>query len=118
MVPYEFYANTYHGGAVPYEDWPQFEARASEQLARYKRIYTVKAPEDYSEAFAVCAIAEDLYDFQQAESGENRAPQSASIGSVSVTYGSAASIDTSPKAKERELYRRACMYLDIYRGCG
>lgn len=120
MVSYEAYKNSYHGGAIPVEDWPQFEARAAEQLARYKRIYTVKAPEENSEAFAVCAMADALYGFTLIANGEGGAVSSASIGSVSVSYGSAGSnaVDISPKGQSKELYRCACLYLDIYRGCG
>ena len=49
--------------------------------------------------------------------GEGGAVQSASIGSVSVSYGSGNSVDVSAKGQSRELYRCACLYLDIYRGC-
>ena len=67
---------------------------------------------------AVCAMAEALYSFQLLLSGEAGPIQSASIGSVSVSYGSAQGLDLSPGGRERELYRCAARYLDIYRGCG
>ena len=41
---------------------------------------------------------------------------SASIGSVSVSYGNIASIDLSRSGQARELYDAARRYLDIYRG--
>ena len=42
-----------------------------------------------------------------------------SIGSVSVSYaGAAGAADLSQSAQEAELFRCACLYLDIYRGCG
>ena len=118
MVEYGFYINSYRGSSIPAENWMEYEARAAAQLGRYKRIYTVKAPEENSEAFAVCAIAEAMYSFDLIANGEGGSVSSASIGSVSVSYGSAGSNagDISPKAQARELYRCACLYLDIYRG--
>ena len=116
MVDLEFYMNVYHGESIPQDSWAEYETRAAAQLSRYKRIYTVKAPEENSEAFAVCAMADALYGFDLIANGEGGAVQSASIGSVSVNYGSSNSTDISPKAQARELYRCACMYLDICRG--
>ena len=116
MVDYGFYLNSYRGSSIPAESWMEYEARAATQLSRYKRIYTVKAPDENSEAFAVCAMAEAMHSFDLIASGEGGAVQSASIGSVSVSYGSGNSVDISPKAQARELYRCACLYLDIYRG--
>lgn len=46
MVDYEFYSSVYHGGAIPDDDWAELEARAADQLRRYKRIYTVTAPDE------------------------------------------------------------------------
>lgn len=78
------------------------------------------APEDTSEDKAICAMADALYSFDLLANGEGGPVQSASIGSVSVSYGGAAaqSIDLSPRGQEKELYRCACRYLDIYRGVG
>lgn len=119
MVDYAFYVGTYFGSSIPEDDFLTYAARADERLKRYKRIYTVVAPEDNSEAMAVCAMADAMYSFDLIANGEGGAVQSASIGSVSVSYGSSAgSVDISPKGQERELYRCACLYLDIYRGCG
>lgn len=118
MVDYAFYVGTYFGSSIPDDDFLPYAARAEERLKRYKRIYTVVAPEDNSEAMAVCAMADALYSFDMIANGDGGAVQSASLGSVSVSYGGASSVDISPKAQERELYRCACLYLDIYRGCG
>ena len=119
MVDYTFYGDTYHGSSIPENDFLTYAARAAEQLKRYKRIYTVVAPEENSEAMAVCAMAETLYSFDLIANGEGGAVQSASIGSVSVSYGSSVgSVDISPKGLAKELYRCVCLYLDIYRGCG
>lgn len=115
---WDFYCNVYHGSTIPLEDWTYCELRAAEQLERYKRIYTVTAPSPDSEQRAACAMAEALYGFDLLANGEGGPVQSASIGSVSVSYGSAAAqaMDLSPQGQAKELYRCACRYLDIYRG--
>lgn len=118
MVDFEFYTGVYHGSSITWEDWAAYEARAAAQLARYKRVYTVTVPNDGAEAMAVCAMAEALYGFDLIANGEGGAVQSASIGSVSVSYGGRSAIDISPKAQAKELYRCAGLYLDIYRGVG
>ena len=120
MVDYEFYISVYYGGAIPADDWAELEARAADQLRRYKRIYTVPAPDEQAEGLAVCAMAEALHNFDMIVSGATGSVQSASIGSVSTTYGSAAAaaVDVSERGQAKALYRAACLYLDIYRGCG
>ena len=118
MADYTFYTDTYLGSSIPAEEFPRLVKRAWEQLARYKRIYTVTAPEENSEDMAICAMAEALYSFELIANGEGGPVQSASIGSVSVGYGSAESqvVDMTSRGQSRELYRCACLYLDIYRG--
>lgn len=122
MPDYTFYRDAYLGDAIPPEAWPACAERASEQLARYKRIYTVTVPAGTPDGAerAVCAMAEALYGFDLLLNGEGGPVQSAAIGSVSVTYGGAAaqSLDLSPRGQARELYRCACRYLDIFRGVG
>ena len=115
MVDYDFYKRTYHGCSISEAEWPVFSARAQDELNRYKRIYTVTAPEEASEALAVCAMAEVVASIAAAQSGTG-AVTSASIGSVSVSYGDAAKLDLSHKGQARELYDAARRYLDIYRG--
>lgn len=116
MIPYAFYLNDYHGRSVSVDNWDALERDASAKLSQYKRKYTVTAPEATSEAMAVCAMAEALDYFEAAQNGT--APvQSASIGSVSVSYGNVGTgVDLSTAGREKELYRCACLYLDIYRG--
>lgn len=111
MADYKFYAETYLGGSIPQEDFPRMAARANAQLAKYKRIYTVTAPDSNSENMAICAMADALYYFETV----TNMPQSASIGSVSSSMGN--TVDISPRAQARELYRCTSLYLDIYRGC-
>lgn len=115
MVTYEFYMNTYRGSSITEQEWPALSARAEDQLNRYKRIYTVIAPEENSEAMAVCALVEVIASIAAAQSGVG-AVTSASIGSVSVSYGGVSSLDLSPRGQSRELYNAAQRYLDIYRG--
>ena len=115
MVEHEFYILKYHGASISSPDeWYTYESRAAAQLARYKRIYTVFAPDENAESMAICAMADAFYAFDSVANGGNI--QSASIGSVSASYGSTPSIDISPKGQAKELYRCACLYLDIYRG--
>lgn len=120
MVSYAFYKTTYLGGSISEAEWPLYEARAFGQLARYKRIYEVTEPEPDAEDKAVCAMAEALYGFDLIANGEGGPVQSASIGSVSASYSNASgqAIDISPKGQAAELFRCACLYLDIYRGVG
>ena len=115
MVKCEFYVNTYRGCSIPNQEFDFFAARASDQLKQYKRMYVVESPDADSEKMAMCAMADVIYAITAAQNGSG-AVTSASIGSVSVSYGTAASVDLSPKGQARELYAAACRYLDIYRG--
>jgi hypothetical protein len=118
MADYKFYTGTYLGNSIPEADFPRLAKRAEEQLSRYKRIYTVTAPGADSEDMALCAMADALYYFETAQNGTAGPVASASIGSVSVSYGAAGAVDLSARGQVKELYRCACLYLDIYRGCG
>ena len=114
MVPYEFYRDTFHGNSIPESEFAALAARAANQLARYKRTYTVTAPDDTAEDMAVCAMADALYYYEAAANG--LLVQSASVGSVSSSSAGGALPDMSPRAQSAELYRCAQLYLDIYRG--
>ena len=114
MPDYEFYLTVYLGGSITEEEFPRFAKRAGEQLSRYKRIYTVTAPDEDSESMAICAMADAMFYFEQAQNGG--IITSSSVGSVS-SSSSASAVDISPKAQAGELYRCAKQYLDIYRGC-
>lgn len=120
MPDFDFYRSTYHGSSIPGEAWPEYGARGAEQLERYRRSCTLSAPGPDSEALAVCALADALYGFDLLASGGAGPVQSVSIGSVSASFGGsgAQGLDISPKGQARELYRRAALYLDIYRGAG
>ncbi|KAF5057846.1 hypothetical protein DSECCO2_352560 [anaerobic digester metagenome] len=111
MADYAFYTGTYLGGSIPEADFPRLAMRAGEQLAKYKRLYTVTSPEANGEDMATCAMADALYYFETAQN----TPQSSSIGSVS---SSSKTVDISPAAQAKELFLCASLYLDIYRGVG
>lgn len=116
---YEFYMTEYHGSSFKDEElFSAYASRAAEQIARYERIYTVTEPNPDAGKMAVCAMADALYGFDLIANGEGGAVQSASIGSVGVSYGSNKAVDISPSGQAKELYRCASLYLDIYRGVG
>ena len=116
MADYVFYITAYKGSAVSEENFPRLVSRAGEVLARYKRIYTVTAPDEKAEDMALCAMAEAM-DYYEAAANGGGAVSSAGIGNVSVSYGTPSGVDLSPQAQAKELYRCASLYLDIYRGC-
>lgn len=120
MVCYEYYRTAYRGGSIQPSEWPSYEARAEAQVARYERAYTVSYPGPQSRSMAVCALADAMQSIDLILNGEGGPVASVSVGSVSTSYGSAASlaIDVSPAGQARELYRTAKLYLDIYRGVG
>ena len=118
MVNYDFYISEYQGGSIQQEEWGIYARQAEAQLAWYKRIYTVTVPDNQpnAEKMAICALAEALHNVDLIANGEGGL-QSASIGSVSTSYGNAAAaVDMSAKGQAKELYRLASLYLDIYRG--
>lgn len=114
-MEYEFYTDSYLGDSIPKEEFPRLAQRARTQLERYKRDYQVTAPAPASENMALCAMADALYYFETAQSGGLVA--ASAVGSVSSTFRDPGQ-DLGPKAQARELYRCACLYLNIYRGCG
>ena len=114
MPDYSFYITQYLGDSISCDDFPRLAKRAAAKLERYKRIYTVTVPDDSAEDMAICAMADALNYYEAAQDPFGGSVSSANVGSVSVSYNT---VDMSEKAQERELYRCACMYLDIYRGC-
>lgn len=106
MVNYEFYVNQYLGSAIPEKAFSGVAAQAEQVLTRFKQIYRVESSGQEAESMAVCAMAESLWQHK------NKGLTSASIGSVTVRY------ETHRNALRRELFDKACIYLDIYRGVG
>ena len=106
MVRYEFYANRYLGSYIPEKAFSGMSVQAEQILNRFKQVYRVGSSGQEAEAMAICAMAETLYQ------NRNKGMTSANIGSVSVRY------ETDRKVLRRELYDKACIYLDIHRGVG
>ena len=114
---YGFYREVYCGSALTEEEFPQLLARARDKLEQYRRYYRVTG-EASAEKMALCALAETIAYFEAAQNGQGGL-RYASVGTVSVSgKGIYSQVDISPAAQERELYRAAGMYLDIYRGTG
>lgn len=112
---YGFYVQTYGGSALSEAEFREAAQRAAEQLGYYERSYRVTG-EETARKMAICAMAEAIVYFQKAQSGEGGL-RYAKVGTMSVSgKGIYSAVDISPKAQERELYRIACRYLDIYRG--
>ena len=101
MPDFGFYRDAYLGSAIEEKAFPRLAARAAEYLQRLKMTYRVEGGEQ-AQAMAVCAMAEVLH------AGKKPGIRAASVGGVSVQYGE--------DCRERELYRAAAVYLDIYRG--
>jgi len=108
MVEYDFYVNAYLGSTIPESAFSGMAAHAEAILQWFEQVYQVQSWGEDSEKMAICAMAEALYEQQR-----HRGIHSANVGNVSVRYVDGVSSD---KALWRELYRRANIYLDIYRG--
>ena len=114
---YDFYQNTYCGSSLTAEEFPEYCCRAQDKLQAYGRSYRVIGDEN-ARSMAICAMAEALSYYDSARNGQGGL-RYASVGTVSVSgKGVYSQVDISPKAQERELYRIAATYLDIYRGTG
>ena len=107
-VSYQFYMDTYHGGAISETEWPAAEREARANLEKLGRSCTVRADTEDAMKNAVCAVAEVLMD----DAG-SRGVGSASIGSVSVSY----SAEKQPSLARR-VSSAAALYVEIYRGVG
>lgn len=116
MTDFNFYSETYCGSLIPADAWDAVCRDAEAQMNRYERIYHVSYPQTGSRNMAVCAMAEALYEFAQLQDAGG-AVQSVSVGNVSENRAAVAAPDTSAAAQAAELYRRAGLYADIYRGC-
>ena len=111
MADFAYYKDTYLGTAIPEKAFPGMVQRAQETLQYFQRIYRVNIPGEDSLNMAICAMAEAVYAASKRRSGVT----AASVGEVSVHYGSSESAD---KALQRQLYEKASIYLEISRGVG
>ena len=111
MVDFQFYTQIYLGDRIPMQVFDRYAKRAEEELNRIQRLYQVTVPGSDSRDLAICAMAETLYDHSKRRGGIT----AASAGQVSVRYDNT---DTADRQLRRELYEKAAIYLDIYRGVG
>ena len=102
MVDSGFYTNDYLGSVIPEKAFSGVAAQAQRYLDKFKQVYRVASSGQQAESLAVCAMAESLWD--------NR-----NSGLFSASAGGASAGKTSLK---RELFEKASIYLDIYRGVG
>ena len=112
----QFYKEIYGGTALEGAQLTEFLARAEDQLRLFEQVYTVTELVPNGRRMAVCAMADALAYFDAAQNGTGGL-RYASVGTVSVSgKGIYQSLDISPAAQTRELYRCAGTYLSIYRG--
>ena len=109
MADFAFYTDIYLGSAIPEKAFPGMAQRARESLDRLQRIYQVTVPGEDSRKMAICAMAEALYAHSKRRGGVT----AATAGEVSVRYEESSRAD---RQLQRELYEKASIYLDIYRG--
>ena len=104
MADYGFYINTYLGDQIQEKAFPSLAAQAAGILDGFQRRYQVTGGEN-ARSMAICAMAERLQEHHR-----RCRHAAASVGNVSVRY------ETPKEPLERQLYRAAATYLDIYRG--
>lgn len=104
MVDYTFYVEDYLGSAIPENAFSGMVAQAQRHINKWKRRYRVKSSGPEAENMALCAMAETLW------SHRKEGLYSARVGSITVRY------DVNREALAKELYDKAAIYLDIYRG--
>lgn len=102
MVAYDFYQNTYLGSALSQAVFEKTVARAEAYIGKLERTYQVTPGCPDGRSLAVCALAEEL-----AKQDTRRDISSASVGDVSVRY---------KDDGQKDLYRCACLYLNVHRG--
>lgn len=97
MVDYEFYINDYLGSAIPEKAFSGVATQARQWLECFKSKYRVESSGWSAENMAICAMAESLWSRRSGElSFAGKSGERQSLG--------------------RELYEKASIYLDIYRG--
>ena len=93
-VTYAYYTETYHGTAVEETDWARVSQLASAHLERVKTLAKVTPYGDEAEceSMAICAMSETMLAWEEASATGAGGTRSESIGSVSVSYASAAEL--------------------------
>ena len=112
-----FYRDVYRGSSLTGEELPELLARAQDWLSALERKCRVTGTEE-TRKMALCALAETMSYYEAAQNGQG-ALRYASVGTVSISgKGIYEMLDISPAAQDREMYRVAGRYLEIYRGAG
>ena len=111
MADFAFYKDVYFGSLIPERAFYGLALQAKAVLEYFRRIYQVEVPGEDSLKMAVCAMAEVLHAYGKHRGGV----VAASAGEVSVRYAQNGHTD---RQLQRELYEKASIYLDIYRGVG
>lgn len=109
MADFGFYRDVFLGDMIPEKHFTSLAQRAREVLRQFERVYRVNVPGEDSYCMAICAMAETLYTYSKRRTGMT----AATVGEVSVRYEGG---DNSQRSLQRELYRKASIYLDITRG--
>lgn len=109
MADFAFYTDIYFGSAIPEKAFPGMALQAKAVLERFQRVYRVEVPGEDSLKMAICAMAESLYAHARRRGGVI----AATAGEVSVRYEESHRAD---QQLQRELYEKASIYLDFYRG--
>ena len=124
-VAYSYYTGTYGGSAIASEDWAGYAAKAHAYLAKLDTLSKVTPyGGDEAEAWsmALCAVAEQYSNFDAAANAGGGAGlvDSASIGSVSVSYDATfgGAVDLTPAGREASLIDAVRTYLHVYMGVG
>lgn len=124
-VTYAYYTGTYGGSAIEQEDWAGYEAKARSYLAQLDTLSKVTPYGDDGETawkMALCSLAEQYQNFDIAANGaaNGGTVQSASIGTVSVSYDTTrnGAVDLSIAGREAALLDAVRNYLHVYMGVG
>lgn len=106
---YLFYLEEYDGHLTE-EQFNRCIRKAVHRMEHYSRVYQVEG-DDTAVRLAVCAIADILAEYDEAEQNGN--PSSMSVGSVSVSLQQK---DLSETALNRDCLSAVRRYVDICRG--
>lgn len=121
QVTYAYYTDTYCGSAIEQSDWNGYEARSRAQLSKFYAQFKLTAYDgdaDAAEKNAICAMADKIQGFDLMANGQGAGVSSASIGSVSVSYGSAYvdAQDLTDEGQEKSLLKCVQLYFNVFAG--
>lgn len=112
-VAYTYYADEYHGTIVAEDAWAHVSQVASACLERIKTLATVTpyGDADECESMATCAMAETVQAWEDIATEAGGGVTSERIGSVSVSYASAA--EAFPQGFDRALRDAIAPWLHV-----